>query len=160
MTMPSVLDRDALLKSVRPEHRPIVEAVLRGRSAQIRATKPKAGPSAYVWRNVVFMVSRNPQHQCLPVLADFYLDKADYAHRTERYEPRGETESDRATIARWDAEPGGRESGRTWTMMDDGARRRAYMKEELDPLAELIVDSIPKSQWAGVKRWGRAFGVL
>jgi hypothetical protein len=160
MTMPSVLNRDALLKSVRPEHRSIVEAVLKGKTAQVRATKPADGRAAYVWRNVVFMVSRNSQHQCMPAMADFYLEKEHYAHRPERYEPRGESENDRATIARWDAEPGGREGGRTWLMMDDGAKRRAYMKTELDPLVDLIVDSIPKNQWAGVYRWGRALGAL
>ena len=155
--MPLVRDRDALLKSLNPAARKIAEEVLKGKTAAIRSTKPKNGPAAYVWRMVAFIVSRNPQHQCIPAMADFYVDKADYAHRTDTYQPRGETEADRATIARWDAEPGGRETGRTWTMMNDGERRRRYIKEELDPIADMIVDNIDPALWHGARRWKQAF---
>lgn len=32
------------------------------------------GEAAYVWRMVAFQVSKNHQHQCMPVMADSYLD--------------------------------------------------------------------------------------
>lgn len=155
--MPSVLNRDALLKSVKPTYRPYVEAVLKGKTAAIRATKPADGPAAYIWRMVAFIVSPNPQHHCVPAMADFYIRDEDFAHRTDTYQPRCETEDDRATIARWDAEPGGRESGRTWTMMNRGEQRRKFIKEELDPLVDLIIDNVDRNQWHGARRWKKAF---
>lgn len=52
----------------------------------IRASKPKhidaepnTGRAAYVWRNVMFLISKNPVHHCIPVMADFYLCKNDFA---------------------------------------------------------------------------------
>lgn len=40
--------------------------------------KPNTGRAAYVWRNAVFYVSKNPAHQCIPAMAEFYLCDADY----------------------------------------------------------------------------------
>ena len=37
--------------------------------------------------------------------------------------------------------------------------RRALSKQ-LDELVDRIVDSIPPSQWHGVRRWGQAFGMV
>ena len=42
------------------------------------ATKPKkATPEAlYVWRMLMFFISKNPKHQCIPYGADFELIKS------------------------------------------------------------------------------------
>lgn len=153
--MPRIENVDALVKDMSERDRNIVLAIIK-KDGSIRATKPQDRVAAYVWRMVVFMVSPKREHHCMPVMADLSLEKEDYAHRTDLYVPRNETASDRDTVMRWDMEP----DQRTWRMMHDGARRRAFLKEELDPLADRIVDSIPKSQWAGLHRWGRAFGVI
>jgi hypothetical protein len=34
------------------------------------------------------------------------------------------------------------------------------MEKELDKLVNHIVDSVPKAQWHGINRWGRAFGYI
>lgn len=34
------------------------------------------------------------------------------------------------------------------------------MEKELDKLVDVIVDSIPKTQWHGISRWGKAFGII
>lgn len=38
-------------------------------------------------------------------------------------------------------------------------RERAAYRKSLDDIADVIVNAVPKSQWYGVARWGRAFGV-
>jgi hypothetical protein len=35
------------------------------------------GRSYYVWRMLMFQISDNPQHQCMPIMADCYLRKDD-----------------------------------------------------------------------------------
>lgn len=42
----------------------------------------------------------------------------------------------------------------------DFRRRGAYCRERLDPVVNAIVDLVPKSEWHGIRRWGRALGVL
>lgn len=37
--------------------------------------------------------------------------------------------------------------------------RRARIKE-LDKIADVIVNSVPKQQWHGIRRWGRALGQI
>ena len=56
-----------------------------GPARQIYATKPKNnwGDVKYVWRMVVFVVSRKRQHQCMPVTAEWNLT-GDYLARCER----------------------------------------------------------------------------
>jgi hypothetical protein len=146
------IDKSKVLEGLSPEHRDIVEGVFNTRNDKIRSTKPKDGRSAYVWRLVMFMMSRNPAHQCMPVMLEFYLEESHYAHRTETYQPRLETEHDRQTVAEWDEQ--------TRKRMNKGARRRAYMEQELKPLVDRIVDSVHPSELHGVRRWGRALGVL
>lgn len=52
-----------------------------------------------------------------------------------------------------------------WGRGEDGSctesanKRRAKCKE-LDMIVDVMVNSVPKSQWKGVIRWGRAFGAL
>lgn len=156
--MPSVINRDAVLGPLSPAEREFAIQVFRGKTGQIRATKPKDGRAAYIWRMVVFQVSTNPQHHSMPMTADFGILPEHYAHRTETYQPRLQTEGDREAIARWDAEPGGRESGRTWTMMNRSAKEKAYIRDELDPIVDAIVNQIPKNEWHGIRRWGQALG--
>ena len=44
-------------------------------------------------------------------------------------------------------------------MGGEPAEQRARCKE-LDALVDRIVNSIPKSEWHGVRRWGQAFGLV
>lgn len=32
------------------------------------------------------------------------------------------------------------------------------MEKELDKIADAIIDCVPKTQWHGIQRWGKAFG--
>jgi hypothetical protein len=78
----------------------------------------ETGIAAYVWRMVVFQVSQNPQHQCMPCTADFDLP------------------------------------GHYGDPVNKLAQQRA------DAIVDAIVNSIPVHQWAGVQRWGQAFGMV
>ena len=59
----------------------------------LKASKPKVskkysdpmliGQAAYVWRMVAFQISPNPQHQCMPVCADWDIPVRDYDERRE-----------------------------------------------------------------------------
>ena len=55
----------------------------------IRKSKPKVdksdatGRAAYVWRMVMFTVSKNPVHHCIPVCADMDLCDSDWANRKD-----------------------------------------------------------------------------
>lgn len=154
--MPFVFNREAILGPLSPAEREFVSQVFRGKTGQIRATKPKDGRAAYIWRMVVFQVSTNPQHHSMPMTADFDILPEHYVHRTETYQPRLATQADREAVDRWNAEPG----GRTWEMMNRSAKRKAYIQNELDPIVKTIVDQIPPNQWHGVRQWGRALGAV
>lgn len=106
--------------SATPEEMAIISKVLN--KNKIRASKPvvkkddpTTGEAYYVWRNVVFIVSQNPTHQCMPVMADFDIQIKDYKERRIRC-------------------------------------------KELDVLVDKIVNLVPKDQWHGISRWGRALG--
>ena len=103
--------------------REIVEACLN--KGKLRATKPKDGEAAYVWRMTAFMVSPISAHQCMPVTADFDMP--------EKYWDRSNPNSHK--------------------------ERRARCKE-LDALSDKMVNAIPKQNWHGVRRWGRALGQI
>lgn len=49
--------------------RAIAEACLN--KGKLRASKPKEGQAAYVWRMLAFYVSPVSQHQCMPITADW-----------------------------------------------------------------------------------------
>lgn len=116
---------------------------------RLKTTKPKThGPTQYVWRMVAYIASTIPAHHCMPVGADFYLNDMDYAHREDKYIPRQETEQDRETVKNWDE--------KTWERMHNGTKRRQYIKQELEPIIDKIIDTIPKNNWHGAKRWANA----
>jgi hypothetical protein len=59
-------------------------------NGEIRLTKPKhnkldtiSGRAAYVWRHVMFCISSNPKHHCMPVMSDFDLSDEDWKNRNE-----------------------------------------------------------------------------
>lgn len=118
---------------------------------RLRASRPtKAkGATQYIWRNVAFIVSTNPQHHCMPVGADFYIKDEEFAHRKDKYIPKLVTENCQQTVDSWNT--------KTWEMMHKSEKRRNYIKQELDPIVDIIIDNIPKSQWRGAHRWNRAF---
>jgi len=153
MEMP-VIDLAVLKTVLSPEAYAIAEkcCATRGGEKRLRATKPKDGVAAYVWRHVAFTVSPMPVHQCMPMTADFDIPDSAFAHRAETYQPRAETEADKKTLAGWDE--------RTWNMMNRGAKKRAYLKNELDPIVDAIVATVPKNRWYGANRWGRALGMI
>ena len=118
---------------------------------RLRASKPAKGNGSqqYVWRMVAFVASPVYQHHCMPIGADFYLNDSDYAHRPEQYIPRSESESDRETVSKWNQ--------KTWDMMHRGEKKRQYIKQELEPIVDKILETIPKTQWRGAQRWAKAF---
>lgn len=125
MSMPEV-NREVLShlsKTFADEELAIINIIIK-KNGEVRASKPKvkdiiSGKAAYVWRMVVFSVSTKPQHQCMPVCADFDLPAYD-------------------------------ENGK-WT--SSAARE---MSKKLKPIEDAIVNSIPKAQWHGVRRWKNA----
>jgi hypothetical protein len=118
-----------LVSELNPEYATILPLVVK-RNGEIRASKPhidkadhRTGKAAYVWRMVVFQVSKKRAHQCMPICADFDLPA---------YDDNGKWS---CSIAR-------------------------DMAKGLDPLADLIVNLVPKSEWHGLNRWGHALGYL
>lgn len=89
------------------------------------ASKPQkaSGEAKYIWRMVVFQVSKIPAHQCMPVTAEWELP--------EIY---------------WDK-----------SVLKENKNK---MRKELDDIADEIVNTIPKSEWHGVIRWGHALGAF
>lgn len=106
-----------------------------GRGGKLRSTKPKDGEAAYVWRMVAFMISPKREHQCMPVMADFgVMDVAPKVTKFCKYMNKEITQTD-----------------------FDWVRNRC---KELDVIVDQIVDNIPKHQWHGVTRWGKALGAF
>lgn len=124
--------------------------VNRGGIYRLRSSRPTkaSGSVQYIWRMIAFTVSPNPQHHCIPMGADFYILDSEIAHRTDQYIPKYLYDSDREAVAKW--------SQKTWDMMHKGEKRRNYVKQELDPIVDIVVNNIPKNQWYGVKRWHHA----
>jgi hypothetical protein len=101
------------------EERKILIRITNKRTGELRATKPDNrgdlinGRAAYVWRNVMFYVSKNPKHWCMPITAEFYLGRDDWENRYE-------------------------------------------IIKVLDEFVDRIVNSFPKSEWYGIRRWHNA----
>jgi hypothetical protein len=74
------IDKLNTLRTTLSEREQKILDIVVKKDGTIRASKPTKtkkiepdlwGEAAYVWRMVVFQVSRNPVHQCMPVCADF-----------------------------------------------------------------------------------------
>jgi len=105
--------------SLSDDHKSLINMALN--KGKLRATKPKDGRAAYVWRMAAFIVSPKPQHHCMPVMADFDLP--------EEY----------------------------WTL--DFNSKKTY-RDELQTLADIIIDGVSKEQHYGALRWARAMGAF
>jgi len=133
------------------------------KDGKLRASKPKDGNAAYIWRMVAFSVSTNPKHHCMPMTADFGV------HIPDDYLPEAPStwleEQVASTLMRpSDIDFCMRQAGsvyeyhvRDWVRH---ARRRYFIKNVLDPIVNQIVDSVPVTQQTGTMRWARAFGVI
>ena len=91
-------------------------------NGEIYLTKPKkaSGEAKYIWRNVMFYISPNRVHHCIPVMSEFDLP-LEYFGSAENH-----------------------------------SRRREKI-EELDQIVDEVVNTFPKSEWLGVKRWSMVF---
>ena len=67
------------------EQRKIAEQIVT-RSGNLYKSRPtnKPGDVQYVWRMVAFFVSPVNAHQCMPVMAEFYINERDWDKRRER----------------------------------------------------------------------------
>ena len=72
------------------EEREILSMIVNSRTGELRVTKPRVdksnyvtGRAYYVWRNIMFFISRNPQHHCLPIGSDLYLSHRDWKNRNQ-----------------------------------------------------------------------------
>jgi hypothetical protein len=80
MKMPKI---DKTKLSLSEKDMEIVDLIVK-KDGSIRSTKPKVdendhrtGKAAYIWRMIVFLVSPNPRHHCMPVTANFDLPAYD-----------------------------------------------------------------------------------
>lgn len=67
-----------------PEERKVLQEVVK-KNGQLYASKPKkaSGRGKYLWRELVFYLSSNPKHQCMPVTNAYELNDEDWENRTE-----------------------------------------------------------------------------
>ena len=112
---------------------------------ELRASKPKnsmklhfnlrkyIGEAQYVWRNVAFLVSPNSKHHCMPVMAEFDLPGHPLYEGKSYFDL---SEDEKIMIRLWEKQ----------------------RKNELKTIEDMIVNLIPKAEWHGVHRWGRALG--
>ena len=126
----------------------------------LRATKPKDGNAAYVWRMVGFMISNKGSMQCMPVCADFDVKvPADWmveapldwidAELDRNIGPSVSQETQAHNMAYMKAESSdGTIRGYVIDRWSRGkyasGRRKHYIKTVLDPIYNEIVDSVPK----------------
>jgi len=72
-------DLDGLQANLTAEEWKLVSPCFKG-DGQLRASKPdpkhNLGQSSYLWRMIVFDVSPNPKHQCMPCTADWDIQPA------------------------------------------------------------------------------------
>lgn len=131
-----------------------------GRDGGLRASKPKDGNAAYIWRLIGFYVSDKSALHCMPTTADFGVEvPVDW-----KVEAPAEWLDERMArnITQNDIDYCIREKGSVfaynvwwWTHAE---RRRKYIKEVLDPIVDEIVGSVPVQERHGLRRWRRAFG--
>ena len=108
-------------------------------NGSLRASKPQNAPgdTQYIWRMVVFMVSDNPRHQCMPVMAEFDLDAEWFIREVGRQPIFCHCQSDKH--------------------MDTYDRRRLHLAH-LNKIADAIVDVVPVLERSGVMRWAEVLG--
>jgi hypothetical protein len=115
---------------------------------------------------VAFSLSPNPQHQCMPVTADFYIKDEDFTPSfleslKTNVEYIAAIEKKRAWYFADDAQfyktPAERD--RAFGSAVSFERRRFWLKH-LDTVAKEIVDTIPVTRQPGTMRWGRALGMI
>jgi hypothetical protein len=137
------------------------------RDGTLYASRPKnaSGSAQYVWRMVAFSLSSNPVHQCMPVLADFYVTDADLPtefrqkveddpiYRAAYEKKRAWYYSSEATFYRSEAE-----RDQAFIRSVESDKRRLWLKH-LDTIAKEITDTIPVRNQPGTMRWGRALGM-
>lgn len=124
------------LKSSKPK----IEYNLTIRPGYRYPTDP-SGSAAYVWRMLCFYCVAQHPHCCMPVMADFDIPN-DY-----------DEESARAKYADWN----------DWHKSPEYAdcdRLRKEKRVRLDALVDKVLSTIPKDQWGGIIRWGRALGSI
>jgi len=71
----------------------------------LRATRPSLslddGQAAYVWRMVVFYVSPRREHQCMPVVADFWLPQQNRDQVREKLDRIVDQIVDAVPVSQW-----------------------------------------------------------
>lgn len=96
-----------------------------------------SGSAAYVWRMLCFYCIAYHPHCCMPVTADFDIPH-DLTEETTRRKYADFSD---------------------WYASDDYkhySAKRAEKRASLDNLVDRVLAIIPKSQWGGVMRWGKA----
>ena len=116
------------------------------RDGSIYTSKPvnATGLEKYIWRQLVFAVSPKKQHQSFPATADF--DLYDWLEENcddvlTRYEFRKLNELDKKHY---------------YTSYQKAKDLRDWLRGIEDEILHLI----PKEQWHGINRWGKALGKI
>ena len=73
MTTMPVLPMGTIKETFDPHEVALIEEIVKA-GGVIRSSRPKAsGRAQFLWRSLVFGISPNPRHQCIPVTNEFYL---------------------------------------------------------------------------------------
>ncbi len=108
------------------------------KDGSFKTTKPKDGHAAYVWRMVMFTISSDPKHHCMPVNAVSYIPKED------REVPNKPDRSNREQYIEW---------------IKACKSKEKQTVAFLDTIVDEIIATIPKDKHYGTKRWVQAFGL-
>lgn len=114
------------------------------------------GPAAYVWRQLVFMVSPVGQHQCLPMMADFLLSDVDYGtadlrRQKKEIEARYAGNSD---IIAYFSDP------EYQRLSAEQRTKQRAVEDHLQNVAAVLAQFVPQSSRhsGGMARWGDLLG--
>ena len=131
--------------SVSEDTKSILESITK-RDGSFYSTKPKNvnGLEQYIWRQVMFILSPKSEHHCIPVMADFDL----YTWIEETYDD-VLTSSEYRNLD---------ESSKVF--YSTATRKKHDIQGMLKRIEDEIIDSFPKEQWHGIKRWGKALGSI
>jgi len=146
MEMPTI-DLMALWRQLPAEDMALIRRIVKPGSYELRGSRPKLHDSAesrhaaYVWRMVVFMVSPNAQHHCIPTTCFWWLPADTDGKVMQRLNNLVNKITDTVPPEEW----WGVRAWRGLADSDAAENRKAFMKGWKNDAREYLADSEARS---------------